>query len=78
MLTWNPMNLKARVNFAGTLLEAKRFDEAAAAFREALKLLPDEADLHGNLGLALQKSGHATEAQKEFALAEKLRGNKMK
>ena len=70
-LASNPMNLKARVNFGGTLLQAKRFDEAAAAFREALKLLPDEADLHGNLGLALQKSGQAAEAQKEF-------GNKKK
>ena len=72
------MNLKARINFGGTLLQAKRFDEAAAAFREALKLLPDEADLHGNLGVALQRSGHTAEAQKEFALAEKLRGNKKK
>jgi Flp pilus assembly protein TadD len=62
----------------GALLQAKRYDEAAAAFREALKLLPDEADLHGNLGLALQKAGHATEAQKEFALAEKLRNDKKK
>ena len=48
-------------------------EEAARALEKAIALAPGDADLHGNLGLALQKSGHAAEAQKEFALAETLR-----
>ncbi|HXJ46067.1 MAG TPA: tetratricopeptide repeat protein [Candidatus Dormibacteraeota bacterium] len=76
VLASNPLNLKA--NFGGTLLQARRHEEAAVAFRRALILVPDEPDFHGNLGLAPQKAGDAAEAQKEFTLAEKLRGNKKK
>ena len=78
VLNANPANLKARANLGGTLLLAKRYEEAAAALREAVTQAPDDFDLHANLGLALQKSGHAAEAQKEFALAEKLRGPEKK
>jgi Flp pilus assembly protein TadD len=45
-----------------------------SALRQALTQPPNDSDLHANLGLALQKTGHAAEAQKELAQAEKLRG----
>jgi len=45
-----------------TLLEERRFDEAAAEFREALRRRPDSPDANRNLGTALAASGHAREA----------------
>jgi spermidine synthase len=45
-----------------TLLEERRFDEAAAEFREALKQRPDSPDANRNLGTALAASGHTEEA----------------
>lgn len=43
-------------------MEAGRFDEAAAIYRELLKVVPDEAGLLMNLGMALAMGGHEAEA----------------
>jgi tetratricopeptide (TPR) repeat protein len=45
-----------------TLLEERRFDEAAAEFREALRRRPDSPDANRNLGTALAALGHTREA----------------
>jgi Flp pilus assembly protein TadD len=54
-------------------MTAKRYDDAAAAFRLAIALSPTDPDLFTNLGLALQRGGHAAEARPAFAEAEQLR-----
>ncbi len=60
---------------ADRLLSAKRFDEAAAKYREALKLDPSDPDLHYNLGLALANGKKFDEANQEvdqaIAIAQK-------
>jgi len=38
----NPKNLKVQANLAVCLLSAKRYDEAAAAFRQANALCPSD------------------------------------
>jgi tetratricopeptide (TPR) repeat protein len=45
-----------------TLLEERRFDEAAAEFREALRRRPDSPDATRNLGTALAAIGRTQEA----------------
>ena len=45
-----------------TLLREGRYDEAADAFRQALKRRADSVDANRNLGTALAASGHAAEA----------------
>jgi spermidine synthase len=45
-----------------TLLEERRFEEAAAEFREALRRRPDSPDANRNLGTALAATGHTQEA----------------
>ena len=48
------------------------FPEARNAFREAVRLRPDDAEAHYNLGLALGKLKRDQEALSEFAQAVKL------
>ena len=45
-----------------TLLQEKRYDEAAAEFLEALKRRADSPDANRNLGTALASTGHVKEA----------------
>jgi tetratricopeptide (TPR) repeat protein len=45
-----------------TLLEERRFEDAAAEFREALRRRPDSPDANRNLGTALAATGHLQEA----------------
>ena len=41
---------------------AGRMAEAAAAYREAIRLQPDDADSHNNLGTVLKEQGRLDEA----------------
>jgi Flp pilus assembly protein TadD len=54
-------------------LTSKHYDDAAAAFRQAIALSPSDPDLRTNLGIALEKGGHGKEAQQAYAEGEKLR-----
>jgi spermidine synthase len=45
-----------------TLLEERRYDEAAAEFRQALERREDSPDANRNLGTALAATGHVEEA----------------
>ena len=56
---------------AAQAMSERRFDDAAAAYRDVLKALPDDSETLTNLGMALVKGGHAADAVKplERALA---------
>ena len=41
-------------------------DEAIAEYRTALRLSPNDADVHNNLGLVLKALGRSAEAREEF------------
>jgi tetratricopeptide (TPR) repeat protein len=43
-----------------------RLDEAANVYREALRLRPDDAGAHNNLGATLEQLGHADQAAAEY------------
>jgi Tfp pilus assembly protein PilF len=49
------------------LLEQGKLQEAMTEFREALGLKTSYADAHYNLALALQKSGQAHAARRNFS-----------
>jgi len=62
-----PMTTKN--NRGVTLLAAGRFEEAAAAFREALADRPGQPTVMVNLGIALRFAGHKAEAKDLFQQA---------
>ena len=47
-------------------------------FRNGLILVPDDLDLHYNLGMVLEKQGHRGEALKEFRTALQIDPNSIK
>jgi protein O-mannosyl-transferase len=53
------------------LIEAGRLDEAAAEFREALRIEPDAAEVRGMLGYLLWRSGRAPDAERELRQASR-------
>jgi serine/threonine-protein kinase len=61
----------------GTALQqGRRFDDAAATFRQAIRLMPDSARLHVSLGVLLCDKKHDyTRAAAEFGLAIRLEPN---
>jgi predicted Zn-dependent protease len=54
--------LAARSRQGSEAMNAGRFDEAAAIYRELVAALPNEAGLHMNLGMALAMGGHEADA----------------
>ncbi len=52
--------------------ELKRYPEAEAAFREAIRLDPANADAHGNLGIVLGELKRYREAEAAFREAIRL------
>ena len=54
------------------LVNEKKYEDAIAPLRTAERFMPENPEVHNSLGAALQRSGHKDEAQKEFAIHEKL------
>lgn len=57
-------------------LKTGQFNEALEELRKAVKLKPDDAKIHYNLGLPYQQLGFLDEAITEFDLSEKIAMNK--
>jgi hypothetical protein len=51
------------------LAKLSRYDEAVAAYHQALALQPANPEVHNNLGTALRLIGHSTEAERSYAEA---------
>jgi Flp pilus assembly protein TadD len=60
---------------ANRLLKAGQPAEAAEAFRSALRLAPNESDLHNDLGVALERQGKQEEAVASFEKAIQLKAD---
>lgn len=58
---------------AGMLFRARRFQEAANAYREVIRLYPKLPDVHNNLGVALKSAGRPDEAIPCFRRAVRLK-----
>ena len=51
---------RAHINLGNALTAQGKLDEAIAEFREAIRLKPDYAEAHNNLGIALRTRGSST------------------
>ena len=58
-------NVSARVNLGNAYFALDKLDEAAAAFAEASRLAPNDADIHSNLAAVLLRQGKVSEAQEQ-------------
>ena len=58
---------------ADALAQQGRLDEAAAQFREAIQLIPDNAEAHCHLGMVLVRQGKFPEAREQFVHALRIR-----
>jgi tetratricopeptide (TPR) repeat protein len=67
-----PDSASVRVHLGNAYAAEGRFDEAAAAYQEALRLDPSSADATHHLGLALAQQGRAGEATRHFEDAIRL------
>jgi Flp pilus assembly protein TadD len=75
-LAREPRSANARANLGqiryeqgASLLESRRFGEAATLLREAVDLMPDSAEAHNDLGVALASTGNVVEATEHFRQA---------
>ena len=53
--------------------KAKRYEEAAAKWKQVLEISPDDVLAHSNLELVLMLSGHREEAGEHLRRAKELR-----
>ena len=65
----NPGAWLARVNLGKVLYQEGRLAEAAAEFREAIRLQPDSPEAHADLGNCLEVEGLPEDARGEYAAA---------
>jgi tetratricopeptide (TPR) repeat protein len=50
----------------------EKYQEAAASFQKAITLAPNRSDAHYQLGLVLKRLGRTEEANREFAIVDRL------
>jgi Flp pilus assembly protein TadD len=72
LIPLKPHDANVRFNFGTALFNAGEFQDAAASYREAVRLNPAFAHAHYNLGMALLRLNDAKSAQAEFAEAHRL------
>lgn len=63
---------EAFMEWGFALVTAKRYEEALAPLQTAVKLQPGNPAAHYNLGMALSRTGHSAEAEKEFAIQRQI------
>jgi Flp pilus assembly protein TadD len=66
---WNALMVKGAI-----LDQSGRNNEARVAYGQALKIAPDQASLHANLGLSYAMTNELDKAESELRMAVKLRG----
>lgn len=69
----DPNLAEAYLGYGYCLVNIKKYEEAIPPLRTAERLIPMNPEVHHQLGMALERSGHKDEAQKEFAIHETLR-----
>jgi Flp pilus assembly protein TadD len=67
-----PDDANVRFNAGTAFFNVGKFQDAAANYREAVRLNPSFAHAHYNLGMALLRLNDSKSAQAEFAEANRL------
>lgn len=68
----DPRNFEASWALGRAFTLSARYSEAVEVLKTAVALAPYRADAHYQLGLALRRLGRTEEAEREFAIVEKL------
>jgi len=68
----DPKEFEAHWALGRALVLKERYAEAVESFQKAIALMPSRADAHYQLGLALNRLGRTEEANKEFAIVQRL------
>ena len=68
----NPKEFEAHWALGRALALKERYAEAVQSFQTAISLAPNRSDAHYQLGLALRRLGRTEEANREFAIVERL------
>lgn len=68
----NPGNFEAHWALGRALFLDRRLADAVEALKTAVSLAPNRADAHYQLGLALKRLGRTEEADREFAIVNRL------
>jgi tetratricopeptide (TPR) repeat protein len=63
---------EAYVGWGFCLVRLKKYEEAIPLLRTAERLVPRNEEVHNSLAIALERSGHKEEAEKEFAIHRSL------
>src|SRR6266436_5100093 len=71
-VTLDPKEFEAHWALGRALALKERYAEAAESFQKAVALAPERSDAHYQLGLVLKRLGRAEEANREFAIVERL------
>jgi len=71
-VTLGPKEFEAHWALGRALALKERFTEAVESFQTAVSLAPNRSDAHYQLGLALRRLGRGEEANREFAIVERL------
>jgi tetratricopeptide (TPR) repeat protein len=75
VLALDPDDLGARVNLGQLYMQQRRYDEAATLFRAAVETEPYNATAAYNLGVALNRGGHAEEGERVMQRFQALRAS---
>ncbi|MDX6577875.1 MAG: hypothetical protein QOE96_3828 [Blastocatellia bacterium] len=71
-VTLDPKEFEAHWAVGRALALQEHYPEAVASFQQAVALAPERSDAHYQLGLALRRLGRTEEANREFAIVERL------
>ena len=72
VVTLDANNFEAHWALGRALALKENYTEAAVALQTAVSLAPNRSDAHYQLGLALKRLGRTEEANREFAIVERL------
>ena len=68
----DPKEFEAHWALGRALALKERYADALQSFQTAVSLAPNRSDAHYQLGLALRRLGRTEEANREFAIVERL------
>jgi tetratricopeptide (TPR) repeat protein len=71
-IKFNPNFAEAYLGEGLCLVNLKKYEEAVPPLRAAERLTPGNPEVHHTLAMALQRSGHTEEAEKEFSIHRSL------
>jgi len=71
----NNFFLPSYLNLGSALIRVKKYDDAAEVLSDAIKLSPNNSDLHNNLGVVYEKLEKTDLAIKEFEKATEIKDN---